>query len=325
VILGESADDRKSTAIKQTLQFFTDHLYGYPACYGLGSAEGLAEIFSKQKAKAEAQRQLLIFDELKTFVSKARIETSVLLQTVNSLFEDNHYHSATKKHSIKIGDAHLGLLAASTVDTYSNLFDAAFLDIGFVNRLWLVKDTAPRRFALPSKPDANERHACGEEFGKVLSLLNENANSSTWEMELTREAYDLFENWYLSCPQTQVAKRLDTYGHRLMILLTLNQGKTEVDAEVVKDVIFLLNWQYDVRQELDPIDADSKIAAMEERIRRALRSGPLNGWELKKKVHYERYGIFVFDTALKNLLRAREIAIDNKTHTYSLVTVARHE
>ena len=68
LILGESADDRKSTAISKTVDFFKETITDFPVCYGLGSAEGLEKVF------AQSANTLVFFDELRTFVSKSRID-----------------------------------------------------------------------------------------------------------------------------------------------------------------------------------------------------------------------------------------------------------
>jgi hypothetical protein len=315
LILGESADDRKSTAIKMTLKFFRESLTDFPVCYGVGSAEGLAEQFK------QSHRLLLTFDEFKTFVAKAKIETSVLLPAVNILFEDNRYQSSTKKHSINLKDVHLALLAASTVDTYSNIFDSQFLDIGFLNRLFVVKDHGHKRWAIPPKIDLQERDTLKRQLGETLKMVKDLSKGGPVELGLTVDAGERFEEWYHDLPQTQTAKRLDVYGHRLMLLLAVNDGKFEIDLETIERTIALLDYEYQIRQEVDPINADSKIAVMEERLRRSLSSkGGMDVTALKRKVHYSQHGLFVFTTALNNLRKAKEIELDRKTGIYRLTT-----
>jgi len=97
-----------------------------------------------------------------------------------------------------------------------------------------------------------------------------------------------------------------------MILLAVNAGKDEVDESVVQDVIDLMDWQLEARRLHDPIGADSKIAEMEEKIRRKLKGNPLTESELKRAVHYERPGIFVYQNAIKNLTNVKDIQF-NKT------------
>ena len=81
LLLGESGDDRKSTAISKTVNFFQETSAGFPVCWGVGSAEGL------QKKLERGKKLVLCLDEFKQFISKCKIDSSVLLPCVNTLFE----------------------------------------------------------------------------------------------------------------------------------------------------------------------------------------------------------------------------------------------
>ncbi|UCF01628.1 MAG: hypothetical protein JSV14_14870 [Deltaproteobacteria bacterium] len=87
IFLGESADDRKSTAIVKTVDFFKIAVSEFAVCWGVGSAEGL------QKRLKQDGKLLLCFDEFKSFVGKCQAQGSVLLPCVNTLFELNHYEN----------------------------------------------------------------------------------------------------------------------------------------------------------------------------------------------------------------------------------------
>jgi hypothetical protein len=113
-------------------------------------------------------------------------------------------------------------------------------------------------------------------------------------------------------------KRLDGYGLRLMILFAVNEGESRITADIVSRVVDLLKWQHDIRRELSPIDAEGTIARMEESIRRALSCGPLPKRELQRRVTYQRAGIFVWNNAIQNLQRAREVIFDPKRQIYGL-------
>jgi len=308
VLLGESADERKSESQRQTLALFEEALPDdFRPCLGVGSAEGLAERLK------EHPKTLLVFDEFKSFVNKASIDASVLLPCVNSLFDGNAYHSQTKAHSIGIKAAYLSIMAASTVDTYARMWTPAFTDIGFLNRLWLVPDKAERRFALPRPiPDLERQRIKSEIISLVESLR------ARWVLRMTPEACACFDEWYAHVPRSLFSKRLDTYGHRLMILLSIQEGQEEVTGDIAERVCSLLNWQLGVRQEHDPIDAENKIARMEEAIRRALVRGPISPRSLQRAVHYERAGIFAWNQAVGNLKAAKEILWDLKRKVYIL-------
>lgn len=307
LLLGESADDRKSTAIKQTVAFFRRFVTEFPVCWGVGSAEGL------QAALAESPRLLLALDEMKAFVSKCRIEGSVLLQAVTSLFENTFYQARTKTTSVKLEGAHLSILGASTIGTFETMFGSAFIDIGFLNRLWLVSGGGVRRFSIPGKIPERDLLSLGLMLGEMLKLATE-----AGEMAITPEARALFDQWYLGLDQSVHSKRLDTYALRLMPLLAINDGRREVDVDTVGKTILLCNHQLKVRQLYDPVDSDNKIAGIEEKIRRVIRAkGYATERTLKRAVHIERVGLWAYDQARQNLLKAKEIRFDSKAGVYS--------
>ena len=130
---------------------------------------------------------------------------------------------------------------------------------------------------------------------------------------LTPEARAIFTAWYGTRSGSQFEKRLDTYGHRLLVLLAAMDDRPEVDGEIATAVVDLLRYQLAVRRECDPIDADNTVARMEERLRRVLIRSPHSERDLKIAVHVERTGLWVFETAVENLKRADELAVDVAT------------
>ena len=78
----------------------------------------------------------------------------------------------------------------------------------------------------------------------------------------------------------------------------------------------MCNWQLEVRQIHDPIDADNETAKMEEKIRRVLKRAPRTDRELKQYTHAKKTGLWVYDRAKKNLLNANEISWDRNIKRY---------
>lgn len=311
VNVGESADDRKSESIKKTIRFFEDTLEAgsFKVCYGVGSAEGLANRLK------ENPRTLLVFDELKSFVSKSAIDGAVLLPCVNSLFEDTRFHSATKTHSIEIENARLSLLAASTLETFARMWTPAFLDIGFLNRLWLVKDHGERKYSIPREIPEEEIKPLKRELGDLLKFFE---TPGKIRLPIEEEGREIFHEWYMAVEPSPFTKRLDGYGLRLMILFAINEGEDRITADIASRVVNLLKWQLDIRRELSPIDAEGNIARMEEQIRRILSRGALPKRELQRRANYQRAGLYTWNQALRNLTQAREIHFDPKKQIYGL-------
>jgi len=297
VLLGESADDRKSTALNKTTGFFRETLTDFQACWGIGSAEGL------QKLMEQSQNLLLCFDEFKQFISKCRIDGSVLLPCVNTLFESNRYQNITSKSEVNLERAYLSMLAASTVATYERTWDASFTDIGFNNRLFLVPGSGEKKFSFPKKISFEDKAKLRDRLGAILKAVAEET-----EFDITPEAEAIYHNWYMNLERTIHAKRLDTYALRFMILLAVNERRGRIDRDIVDKVARLMDWQLEVRRLHDPIDADGQTAKTEEKIRRILRAkGPLTDRDLKRHVHADRTGLWIYQTAIRNLQAAREI------------------
>jgi len=307
VILGESADDRKSTAVSKTVDFFLSTVSDFRVCFGVGSAEGLQRRFLKDTCV------LLVYDELKAFVGKARVDGSVLLPCVCTLFESNRYESHTKDREIILSGACLSILAASTIETYERCWDSAFQDIGMTNRLFIVPGQGKRQHAIPGQVPGHEWDIVKNDLGKILR-----AASMTPELDVTPGARALYESWYLNLEQSIHTKRLDTYALRFLILLAVNAGKSEVDEPIVQDTIDLMNWQLRARRMHDPIDADSAVAKIEEKIRRILTTGPRSEYEIKRAVHYSRIGTWVFTNAIRNLTKSNEIQFDKTAKAWGL-------
>lgn len=307
--MGESADDRKSESIKKTVRFFESTIEprAFKICYGVGSAEGLANRLK------DNPKTLLIFDELKTFVSKSAIDGAILLPAVNTLFEDTRFHSATKQHSIELEGVHLSLLAASTYETYSRMWTPAFLDIGFLNRLWVIKDHGQRKYSIPREIPEGEVKTVRRRLGEVLRELPEGIK---FKLPIDEDARAIFHEWYINLDPSPFARRLDGYGLRLMILFAVNEMEKHITADIASRVVRLLQWQLEIRRELDPVDAEGGIARMEETIRRVLIRGAMSKRELQRRVNYQRAGLFVWNNAIRNLQGAKEIYFDPKTQIY---------
>ena len=314
VNLGESADTRKTTSINMAMRLFQETVNpdDLNLILGVGSAEGLARALRSQN------RGILILDELKALIQKMRIDTSVLLPCINTLFEVNQYHNMTSNQRIRIVDAELCLLGASTLETYSNMFTPQFLDIGFLNRLFIVIGESQRKFAIPQPMPDYEKETLREDLRQVLAFVQRLAADGRFSLPLDPQAREIFESWYMSLEQSVFAKRLDTYGHRLMPLLAVNERQDRITPEIAERTLALLDYQLSARKFADPIDADNAIAKLEEKVRRVLNKGPVKKRDLERVCHKNRAGNWCWNKALKNLIEAGEIGFNNKKKIYHL-------
>lgn len=247
LILGESSDARKSTAIVVKTAFFREALTNFGTSWGCGSAEGL------QKELNDKPVLLLIFDEFALFVAKCGIKNSTLLPCVTSLFEQNHFQNRTKYESIELENVYLSLLAASTRDIFERVWNSTFTAIGFNNRIFIVPGDSERKFSIPGKLSANETAKLKNGLGNVLGFVAQGK-----EFGITEEAHGLYDKWYMNIEKSVHARRIDTYSARFLSLMATNDMKKSIDVETVEKVIELCNWQLRVRKLYDPIEADKK-------------------------------------------------------------------
>lgn len=262
---------------------------------------------------------LLVVDEFKSLLNKCKIEGSVLLPCLNTLFEKNFYESRTKNSDIHVENGHLSILAASTIATYETVWSSVFIDIGLPNRLFIVPSSSERKYPVPLKiSDDKKRKLADKIQTQVLDTVG-----NRLEVGLTEEANNIFSQWYFDIAKEESihTKRLDTYALRLMPLFAVNEGKSTVDEDIVKKVIALMNWQKSVREELDPIDSNNIIAILEEKIRRRLKKFPHTTGELKHYVKVNREGLWTFNMALNNLSTgiAKEILFSPVTKKWELI------
>jgi hypothetical protein len=303
ITVGTSGDVKKSTAQTRVLKGFQrleDPFWS--ACYGIGSPEGLAEKFKT------INRVVLAYDELKLLMAKAEIKGSAILPIVAQLFEKLSYENLTKNSAIKFENARLSMMANCTTDTYEDLWSHEAQAIGLLNRLLLVKADAKPRQAWPEPMDETKLEALMKRIKKQIapSLLGE------WVYGITPEAKKIWKYWYNNLPRNELTTRLDTIGFRIMPILVATTDKLEVDEEIVRVVINILNYQLHIRKELQPVDADNAYAKMEQKIVRVVEASakPLKKHEIKKKAHGERVGDFIFDACFENVVSHQRISLD---------------
>jgi hypothetical protein len=303
VLLGESADVKKSTAFRTTADFFHSVWDGLPAalpkpalCYGVGSAEGLANSLQKNPAGV-----VLCYDELQALIAKSKIDSSTLLPMVASLFEQTKYENATKSQTLKVDDARLSLIGCCTTDTYANMWTKDAIAIGLPNRLFVVWADRKKRVSWPEPRDPSKVETIRKRIIVQLGRLPMN-------LDMTSEAKNLWQHWYDHLPSSVHTKRLDTMGFRLLGLIALTTDKDIIDVPTVDLVISILDYELTVRTLTDPIDADGTIAQLEGAIRRQLKTHKsLTERDLRNKTSADKKGIWAFKAAITNLVSAKDI------------------
>ena len=319
LLIGQSATTRKSTTLQKTIEIFTSTIHEFKTSWGVNSAEGLAQLLTEKRDFESGKSLLLVFDEFKTFISKAKIENSVLLPMVTSLYESNRYEANTVKTKIKIEDAHLSILGASTIETFETMWTKNFLNIGFLNRIFLVPGISKKRFAMPPLIDLNLKQALVNSIRDIARYINvQKSFHDKFRIPISEEAKKLYHSWYMNLKIGIYTKRLDTIALRFMLLLAINVQKEYIDLDIVQKVIKLMDWQLRIREMYDPIDSENAMATMEQSIIRVLKRNPAGtkDRDLKKYTAAYRAGLWIYKTAITNLIDANEIQHMNRKYYY---------
>ena len=301
LLLGESADVKKSTAQRRTAEFFESTWAVAQPCpvvnWGVGSAEGLARKLNDSPAGV-----VLAFDEMQSFVEKTKVQASVLLPMVASLYEQTSWDNATKSRSpMSLRGAHLSLIGCCTIDTYARMWTQEAIAIGFPNRLLVMSADRNRKVAWPEARDPQQIDAVRAQVQRQLGRL-------PITMDITHEARAAWTQWYEGLTPSIHAKRLDTIGFRLLALIALTTDKDLIDLETVQVVIQILQYELRLRVLTDPVDADNRVARLEQQIRRQLKArGPLSERQLRRYTNADREGLWAFQMAMRNLYAAGDV------------------
>jgi hypothetical protein len=138
-------------------------------------------------------------------------------------------------------------------------------------------------------------------LGDIAARLTSQLDRLPVSIGIDAKGKEEWERWYNGLPNSEHCRRLDTIGFRLLGLIALTTDKSCIDLETVKTTTTILDYELSVRLLTDPIDADSTIAKLEEKIRRVLTKGPLAPRPLQQAVHAHRTGLWAFSSALNNL------------------------
>lgn len=241
---------------------------------GTGSGEGIAKIFNQGFDK-----MLLSIDEFQSALAKARIENSTLGPLLTTLFDSTDAANAVSRESLSVTGKHLSLYGAITTASWDGIWSKGTeRELGLLNRLFLVSGVPREKVMFPVKPDEAKYNAL---VARVKAQIE-----SVGALAMTDAADQHFNKWYQELDITEEESvRLDSFGKKLSLVLAATMDKKEIDQEVAKNVVDLLNYQLKVRKLLAPSAAQNAQAAMEQKIQKALER-----WEMQNPGEYIGFG-----------------------------------
>lgn len=286
---------------------------------GAGSAEGILPVFRANK------RVFTYFDEFDRFEKKAGTEHSVLGTLFNELFERLSYSNYIAQNPTEVTDAHLGLLSNVPLDQFQSMASSGKLSkMGFWNRFAFVIGDRRQKCHRIVAPSPEKVRELVERLALCLAPLWETVEKQVkgkkvkvlqpkkeLKLQLTTEARDRWAEFEDVLGTGGSVTRLDTIGMRLMAILAVTSGKSEIDLEVVNAVLAFLQYQKTVRENYRPSQAQNVVAKMQEALLQALHKArkPLSDRDLRRVTHADREGEEIYQKTRGLLLKGGRIKL----------------
>lgn len=347
VLLGHSSASRKSLAMKQVIDFFTDSIgerfedRTYKGFFGSGEAILRKLVMLGETDPRNMAVALWNVDEFEEVISRSTMEHSVMAPLMQSLYEDNVFEYMTSSKHIKVKNAYLSVLSASTIDTFSSLWEKRLTEGGFLNRLWLVAPQQAKRITLP-RDLGGEVDGLREDLRKLIFEIESGVpeiavngrpavkTEFKQSIPFTPAAEHLWGEFYhdllpeMAFEAEEASRRLESYALRFALLMALSRREfAGVSADTIARVIDLIKYEFRVRQVLKPIDAKSDTARIEQMILRELSyRKTANKRDLYRYVNAHRLGAGLYEKGLDNLTKmgfVEQISIGNKQILVKLV------
>jgi hypothetical protein len=150
-------------------------------------------------------------------------------------------------------------------------------------------------------------------FAVLPPLKPDGSASEELVIPLTPAGDALWAQWYANLEETEETARLDNLGMRLMGLLAFASGQNEIDEDLVRRVLDILDYQKSVRTVYRPNTGTNSRARMEQKIVQQLtQRGRLSERDLKRFTNANREGLDIFRNAKNNLITGGDIRLIDK-------------
>ncbi len=347
VLIGASHGGRKTVSRQWALDLFEglespwdQHLYIPDSVPG--SEVGLV----KAAKKAEGKPMLLNPDEFSELTGKINIKGSVYTEMLNKLFDAQRIGTISKTFDVE-ARIEFSLLSATTDSLWMESFTSDTMQVGFLNRLFVVPAYRTEHHQRAQTPDPA---AVAEIRARVTRALRRVAQTPV-RLEMSPEALTIFEAWSLRCEKTpsdgkgtptmiyhEAWARLETYVKRIAAALTVaGWGRLPLDVAVdpvidplsMSIACALADWEFQARLWSKPIHADNPYAVREIQLRRYLRQLlPEKGQQVKRRdvqQHFGHWGETAFTWAVAAMVKGEEIVVETvgeKPYEQKVISVA---
>jgi len=293
VLVGESYDDKKSTAITKAFAEVGTGAPWDPATnqhairmlHGIGSAEALLDILAgrhKSDATITRQRVALVINEFSSLMQKARQKAlGNLPPFINECYDCPDVLELPSRTSmtIRAEKPFLCILAGSTQSWLENSISSTDIMSGFANRFLFIIGEPKAPNALPPPPDQNKLDAIKQ---KLLSIEQQYSNNTApTAFLLSSDAEQLWCGFYSDWRNKKwagdlvstVVKRTPEYIIKLSLIYSITENCTAVSKEQLEAAIAFGWWAAECAQSIFSDFSETRQGKVESRIKHELGKG----------------------------------------------------
>jgi hypothetical protein len=335
LLLGESGESRKSTAMKIQRQVNAGIIYTLPKKW---TPEALLD------ALRENPEGIIPIDEFSKFLKTSGRKGHYMAgaqELLDELFDcPETYDYITKKSGeIRIEQPYVGVLAATTPESLKNSIEPEDLNTGFINRFFISDKT--RMVFKPRGYAAIDLEATRRELHSDLEWVKNNRpyhfrfNESALVKlnllfdEMRKEFSGKVKGGFLSRAEDYLIKIADIFAldrvlactqhslHSLTSLDSQDSHKIEVTVEDLDKAYPIVHCELmGIVRICEFCEYERPVMIVKEEVR---KHGPIDRSQLMRNSHLSAR---IFKEALDTLTQSGQVKLDVKTNTYTLSEVA---
>lgn len=259
-------------------------------------------------------RWLQIHEELSSIIESTGVEGSGqgLLAANRQLYDGEHFTTtATAKRDACAGMAQNSILAGTTPELWEDMFSGKRVEgSGLFQRFNLVAAEQPQRVGTLLTPNL-------EAFSNRLVERVVRLQAEPCRLLVSPDGLGLMNHWFakLATPGLDGAEpdpdeygRLNVLAWRNAIHLAWLKHQTDIRLKDVESAIRLSDYQLTVRKKHKPAPGETRYALLEGKILKLVQTkGRVRERDAYRTLHASRYGLGVWNGALKNIVTAKWI------------------
>lgn len=325
VLIGEKNKAHKSSSIKDGMKFlefagllsmFSKEIKNAEAksvVWEAGSPEGLGTDMQRINCK----NSILFYDELSVLAQKARIEGSGMHGALLKLYESANFANSVKvkKDAFSIApDSYVATLITATTDQRFQELWGQFAgdDTGLNDRF---------TFILQPEQMPNEELEQTVPFHEAAlatrKLIDKAVNQGTYQFDFGFDGLEMLKECQKVC-----GGRTEMRAEKWALFFAIDLNKNVIDNECIERGVALAMYEKAVKKYLEPEEADSKFAGLQQKMVRLLERAeghvmPLRAFRTQSGER--RFGTDMWRKAFAGLASMDVIYHDKKDDTVQLL------